>query len=191
MTTRWLETKSDDEVRDHGEGFWDDLRRDLHTGEFWADKIKQYKDEPSKRLALAFENLPIPGAFREAAVALRSIIRAKRKAKESYQDELKLLYRLAAINSFMLDYAPRLKEPGFNVMESVPGSRIQSLQYKYPDLGYRKLSLLNKTDWKWLIDSWGEPNDHTTLNQLYRSVWDEYETKLIEQRKESNQNFLV
>ena len=83
----------------------------------------------------------------------------------------------------MLDYAPRLKEPGFNVVESVPGLYLWTLPYTYSELGYRDLTLLNKTDVKWVVEAWGEPDCHTTLNALHRPVWEEYESRLIARRK--------
>ena len=160
------------------------MRTDLEQGEFWADRVKELKDKPDKRLALALKNLPLPAAFRESAVALRAQIRAKRKRNTAIDEDLALLYWLAAARSLMVDFAPRLQEPGFNVMEAIPGNRICSLDISYSTLGYRELSLLNRTDVKWLVNAWGEPNAHTTLHAMYRELWDEYETRLIAQRKE-------
>ena len=189
MAENWTNTQNDDEARARVGEFWGQMRADIDAGQFWADRIKNYKDDPAKRLALALENLPLPAAFREAAVAVRTLIRAKRKAKAPFDEELALLYWLAALRSFMLDYAPRLREPGFNVVEAIPGQRLRSLRYKYSELGYRDLSLLNKTDVKWLTAAWGEPANHSTLNALCKEVWDEYETKLIEQRGRARQEF--
>lgn len=188
MAKDWTNTQNDDEARAGVGEFWAGMRADLDAGQFWADRIKDYRGDPAKRLALALENLPLPAAFREAAVAVRALIRAKRKADEAFDDELTLLYWLAALRSFMLDYAPRLREPGFNVIEAIPRQRLHSLRYKYSDLGYRDLSLLNKTDVKWLTAAWGEPASHSTLNALCKDVWDEYETKLIEERRRAHQD---
>lgn len=187
MTADWTNTQDDDEARQRVGEFWTGLRADLDAGQFWADRIKDYRAEPAKRLALALKNLPLPAAFSEAAVAVRALIRAKRKVSEPYDEELSLLYWLAALRSFMVDYAPRLREPGFNVVEAIPGQRLRSLRYKYSQLGYRELSLLNKTDVKWLTAAWGEPSSHSTLHSLCKDLWDEYETKLIAQRKSADQ----
>jgi hypothetical protein len=165
------------------------MRADLDAGEFWADRIKDYRGDPAERLALALKNLPLPAAFREAAIAVRALIRTKRKADEPFDEELTLLYWLAALRSFMVDYAPRLREPGYNVIETIPGQHLRSLRYKYSQLGYIELSLLNKTDIKWITAAWGEPDSHSTLHVLCKGLWDEYETKLIEQRKRADQVF--
>lgn len=186
MAKNWINTIRDDDARKRIGEYWNLMRSDQHEGKFWADQIKEYKEEPEKRLSLALNNLPLPAAFREAAIAIRAIIRSKRKVNEDFEDELTLLYWLAAIRSFMLDYAPRLEEPGYNVIESIPAKRMRSLNYDYSELGYNKLSLLNKTDVKWLTKAWGEPTTHRTLNDIHRELWDEYETRLISKRKQEN-----
>jgi len=189
MSERWLDSQSDDQAAARTDSFWSAMREDIDTGAFWADRIKQYRDEPGKRLRTAMDNLPLPGAFREAAVALRAMIRAKRKAKKSYEEELGLLYWLAAVESFMLPYADKLKEPGFNVVQSIPGKRLRALPVDYQQVGYEKLGLL-KTDVKWIIAAWGEPQQHQTLNEVHRALWDEYEAKLIQKRQEENGKFM-
>ena len=78
----WINTETDEQANSSSVKFWDGLRNDLNNEVFWADKIKEFRGEPVKRLAMALENLPLPAAFREAAIALRALIRAKRKAKE-------------------------------------------------------------------------------------------------------------
>jgi len=186
MPKNWINIIGDDDVHKRIREYWDEMRSDLREDKFWADQIKEYKDEPEKRLSLALNNLPLPAAFREAAIAIRKIIRAKRKANEKFEEELTLLYWLAAIRSFMLEFAPRLEEPGFNVIESIPAQRLISLQYNYSQLGYEKLTLLNKTDVKWLTEAWGEPSSHKTLNDIHRELWDEFETKLINKRKKED-----
>lgn len=174
---RWLET-TEDNNRLTSVSFWERLKLDVESGEFWADKIKDLYSEPVERLALAMENLPLPGAFKEAAIATRTLIRQKRKARDKYLEELELLYWLAAIDSFSIPYSKHLKQPGFNVMQSVPGEVIQGMDVRYSKLGYEKLNLLNKTDIKWLVESWGEPKSHATMHKLYKSVWQKYEKEL-------------
>lgn len=181
--SRWLDTKTDGEAFSRLSSFWDALSSDLDAGEFWADRIKRYKDDPQKRLREALNNLPLPAAFRKAAVALRGLIKAKRKNKESYEEELFFLYWLAAIDSFPIPYSEKLREPGFNVFESIPGERVRKLPFTYDELGYKQLQLLNKTDRKWMVEHWEEPSAHTTLHELHKAVWAKYENKLVEKRR--------
>ncbi len=180
----WLETHADTKVTVRVRTFWKSLEKVSEADDFWTDRLKQFSEEPQKRLRIALDNLPLPAAFKEAVLALRSMIRTKRKKKEDYAEELDVLYWLAVVRSFMLEYAPRLRQPGFNVFESIPAERIQTLPFSYQEMGYAKLALLNKTDCKWLAEAWGEPRTHMTLHALHQPVWDEYETKLVEKRSE-------
>lgn len=190
MQRRWIDVDSDGEATAKAVEFWSSMRSDLVSGEFWTDRISKCRGEPAKALKIAIGQLPLPAAFRTAAVSLRALIRARRKSRESFENELVLLYWLAAIRSFILEYAPRLKEPGFNIVERIPGRNLCSLPFSYSELGYRELSLLNKTDVKWLTEAWGEPVSHSTLNALYRNVWEAYESMLISRRIEERQNMI-
>lgn len=152
MATRWIDTTSDEDSAFHSIDFWKGLNNNLDAGEFWADRIKRYRGDPAKRLNEAMNNLPLPAAFREAAIATRALITEKRKTGQDYDEELTLLYWLAAIRSFMIEYAPKLKQPGYNVMVSIPAKRIKSLPFSYKSLGYADLELLSKTDCKWIVE---------------------------------------
>jgi len=74
-------------------------------------------------------------------------------------------------------------------MESVPGKTVTSLPFTYDQLGYRKLRLVNKTDIKWMIEAWGEPKEHTTLNAMHKATWDHYEDILIQKKISDNLQF--
>lgn len=136
------------------------------------------------------ENLPVTGAFTEAAVAVRALIRDQRKKGQDGGSWLQLLYWLAAVASFSIPYSTVLQEPGFNVMETIPGEVIHGLRFSYRELGHKHLSLLNKTDIKWLEKAWGEPTSHSTLHELHKDVWGEYETRLYLQREAERAQFI-
>ena len=94
MSQLWHKTASEDESRAFSECFWQKHRADIESGQFWAERINTLKHLPIERLKLALENLPLPAAFRKAAVATRAIIRAKRKVDEQYDQELAQNVRL-------------------------------------------------------------------------------------------------
>ena len=190
MIPSWHDTKNDEEAKSFSSDFWSKHREELKSGEFWFDRIKKLQGEPVKRLKLAIDNLPLPAAFREAAVAVRALIREKKTSKTNYDDELALLYWLAAINSFSIPYSTVLQEPGYNVIELIPGRELKALPFTYDELGYDKLELLIKTDIKWLVELWGEPTKHTTMHELHIDVWQQYESKLKAERKEHDEMFL-
>lgn len=190
MTISWLETASEKESKTFSDAFWQRHKDALASGMFWADKITALRTEPQRQLQLAIENLPLPGAFREAALAVRSLIRAKKSAKAEYRDELTLLYWLAAINSFSVPYSKVLNEPGYNVMQAVPGQAIKKLRFTYRELGHEHLELLNKTDVKWIEEAWGVPATHTTLHQMHIGLWQEFEEKLRMNREAKRTEFV-
>lgn len=98
---------------------WERLRTSIAEDKFWAFQARASADEPDTRLRIAVENLPLPGAFREAAVALRRIISHKRKSGAPYDEELQFLYSLAATSSFASEtaYIEELAEPSWNAIE--------------------------------------------------------------------------
>jgi len=178
MKNLWHNTKNDTDTETFASDFWLLHHKELREGKFWTERIKKLRGEPFKRLLLAIENLPLPRAFREAAIALRSLIKEKIKLKQCYEEELALLYWLAAINSFSIPYSEVLQIPGYNVIESVPGEKLKELPFTYKELGYEDLQLLNKTDIKLLIEAWGHPDKHSTLHKIHNDLWCEYENKL-------------
>jgi hypothetical protein len=180
---KWLDTSSINQTQINSAEFWENLQTDINEGSFWADRIKKLHNEPIQRLQLALQNLPLPAGFREAAIAIRTLVRLKLSKNFEFTDEIALLYWLAAVESFGIPYSEFLRQPGFNVLESVPGNVIKSLPFSYQKLGYKHLGLLNKTDIKWCIACWGEPNQHTTLNALHSELWQKYERELPEKQR--------
>ena len=180
----WLVSSSDKEAVTGAKARLGDLRDDICNGTFWYDRIKLIREFPNERLNLAMENFPLPAAFNEASIALRAMIREKKKSNDDIVEEIKLLYWIAAIQSLGVPYSKRLKEPGFNILESIPGSVIKGLPVAYQKLGYQHLELLNKTDVKWIVSAWGEPKKHSTMNRIHSMLWKEYEDKLIDKRKQ-------
>lgn len=171
----WLSSMRTDDSGSRSEQFWNDIRRDAQAGEFWADQARRAKDDSQKRLHIALKVLPLPAAFREAAIAVRAMIREAKKEKRSTGRQLELLYWLAAVASFSVPYAERSRQPGFNVMEVGSGGEIAALPFTYDSLGYEKLDLLTATDKQAIAAAWGEPGSHSTLNELHRDVWERYE----------------
>ena len=108
---RWLDSTADIEAQERIPRFWKELSAGAHEGEFWADQIKNLRSDPEKRHRMALENLPLPGAWKEAVVALRALIRERRKAKEPFEQYLVWLYWLAAVRSFSNECSERSTWP--------------------------------------------------------------------------------
>jgi hypothetical protein len=189
----WIETRTPGEAKQLQERMWGIVKTETNAGiefrvrreglyendEFWADAIRKKKNDPHERLSIAMRHLPLPAAFSEAAISLRSIIRQKKKKKIEYEAELRLLFHLAAIWSFCAPYSERLQQPGYNILARVPFSEFGGMSLTWETLGYENLQLLNTTDRNLMVEAWGEPKTHTTAHEKYLSIWKQYEEMLF------------
>ena len=153
----------------------------------WWDAAKAASNDPTRRLEIATSSFPLPGAFRSAAVALRALIRERKRAEQPHLEELTALYECLVLDSFSMDYSEALQEPGYNVLTSIPGAVVRGLEWTYEEIGFENLRLANKTDGKMLVDAWGVPNQHSTLLARHRPLWDRYESALRERRDAERQ----
>jgi hypothetical protein len=179
---RWLDT-SDRDTEKSADAFWKRKAAEINSEQFWADAIRHLRAQPCRRLDLALDNLPLPHAFEEAAAAQFDIISQKKAANIHCRRDLTFLYWLAAVRSFLVPYAAKLQEPGFNVVESIPCSVLKAIPLPWHELGYEQLQLINEISAQWLIEQWGKPKAHTTLFALRNDLWIEYEDRLIASRK--------
>lgn len=192
----WIDTITDADARKRSEQTWGLVVTEhdggasgvvrgpeKENGEFWGDAIKELKDDPAGRLAMAIRHLPLPGAFREMAVARRALIRQLTKEDQPVEDELRQLHYWAALSSWSTPYSEVLCEPGFNVLESTPYAKLAVLDFSYKVIGCDELLGLNKTDRKMMREAWEESEVHTTAHTLYKSLWQEQEQKLAAVRK--------
>ena len=181
----WLETKTEAEAIARSERLWTPVGRDTadggfvatcpgpepESGHFWGDAIKELVDDPQGRLDIARRQLPLPGAFRQMALALRALIRDARKQGANFDALLKELHHFAAVSSWTLPYNEIAREPGFNVIERTPYAKLAALDLSWDAVGGDELPLLNKTDRTLMRQVWGEPQRHTTANALYHGLW--------------------
>jgi hypothetical protein len=113
----WIETRTPEETKQLFERMWGlELREKSggvetyrvrgeglsENGEFWGDAIRRLKDNAQERLNMAKRHLPLPGAFWQAAIALRDIIRQARKQKTDYLPALEELSGLRQLTAFVL-----------------------------------------------------------------------------------------
>lgn len=140
--------------------------------EFWADAIKRVRDDPQQRLAMAKRHLPLPAAFREAAIALRAIIKERRNAGSDFDPQLRELHHLAAIGSLA----------GYDPLDITPFAKIKRLDLKPETLGWNALTLLGVTDRKLMRETWGEPQQHVSAKELYPEIEKSADAKLKRHR---------
>jgi hypothetical protein len=171
----WLETRTQADAEKRRAAMWGTVLSETPEGglagrvngeglyegdQFWADAIRDTYDDPARRLAMAKRHLPLPAAFREAATALRAIIRAKRKARAAFDAELTELHRLAAIASL----AP------YDPLDITPFAEIQRLDLTPSCIGWDELPLLNTTDRQWMAETWPAPTRHVTGESMFPNI---------------------
>jgi hypothetical protein len=140
--------------------------------EFWADTVKRLKraGKNEEIVAVARQNLPLPGTFSEMAVALRKQIRARRKSKERYNDLLRQLYHAAVWENFFGEInALCLRNQGASC--KVVSQFIPRIKCDYNLIGYEHLDILGVNDVKWLVDAWGEPRSHGTARKINQELY--------------------
>lgn len=125
-----------------------------------ADRAVELKDRPDERYEYSIQYLPLPAAFRHAAIALRTKIRERKREGEPFEDALEDLYDLACVRSAFVD-----EGLGIPTNHALPPSVWQDLEFSYDRIGRTELSLLKKRDRKRMWEAWGESNQHTTVRE--------------------------
>ncbi|MGO7758364.1 hypothetical protein ACC859_14475 [Rhizobium ruizarguesonis] len=154
----WVDTTTNEEARALDRAIWDFSTREEpdgaiitqapgpapENGQFWSHALDRIKDDPDQRYAMARRHLPLPAAWREMAIALRTKIRTARKEKVEYGDLLRELHHLAAMASYA----------GYGIIQRVPYTRVAALDLSYDRVGFDELRLLGATDGKWMRELW-------------------------------------
>lgn len=122
------------------------------------------------RLEHALSCLPVPHAFYVT-------VRLFRKIKKEKLLKDKEMYRLAVIYSFINEpYSKIASCPSYNVL-LLAYKKISKMTFDYNVFGYKKLTLLNKSDIKELVSFYGEPRQHSSLNEVENELYKYYELK--------------
>ncbi len=169
-------------------------RRDHLTAKDVDPNIKVFKpvktskksslDDIKIRLQNANKSFPLPAGYKDACICMRMIIRNKKKEEQSYESELKQLYRFACEYNFFdsRPYLEDVQEPSYNLNEVIKKSEFSALKMPYREIGYNHIPQLNKTDIKWLVAEYGEPENHTTVSEYHKDFHEKAEALLKEKR---------
>lgn len=122
-------------------------------------------------LQLCESALPQMGAFRQSCVVLRAQIRELKKKRQSHSHALEQLYQLAAQADFFHGKTPNTKALAPSAVKQIDYAAWKALSSPYAVLGYKHVSLLTKTDAKWLVQEWGEPESHGYMRELHLAQW--------------------
>ena len=122
-------------------------------------------------LQLCESALPQMGAFRQSCVVLRAQIRELKKKRQSHSHALEQLYQLAAQADFFHGKTPNTEALPPSAVKQIDYTVWKTLSSPYAVLGYKHVSLLTKTDAKWLVQEWGEPESHGYMRELHLAQW--------------------
>lgn len=106
------------------------------------------------------------------AISLRGLIRPRVKAKEPHEELLRGLFGACLMRDFVGSLATDdLTLPDAPEMaEFVHIDELRTVQCDFPTVGYRHLGSLGKTDIKWLVNAFGEPTEHKTIEEVFQLV---------------------
>ena len=122
--------------------------------------------------------LPQMGAFRQSCVVLRAQIRELKKMHQPYTSALEQLYQLAALAAFFHGKTPNTKTIPPSALKQIDYQQWRTLRSPYSVLGFEHISLLTKTDAKWLVQEWGEPEHHSFMRELHLAQWNNLRNSL-------------
>ncbi|MEM1451854.1 MAG: VRR-NUC domain-containing protein [Planctomycetota bacterium] len=132
------------------------------------DDLDSLSEVSRDRLASALTGSNVPAVYRSASVALRAMIREKRKAKEDWTTELAFLYAVQAEAEFLWDVPYRADDDyGMSTFEKIDREVLDRIEYPYSEIGYERIEGLGKTDRKWLVEAWGEPAQHRAPSEFH------------------------
>jgi len=152
----------------------------------WAEKARRLKNAECSQDVIreSGKSAPFPAAFREIAIAIRQDIRARRKENIDPRDLLLRLYRWAVIRDFFnrVEWSKIVDE---RILRSTARPFIKAIKAPYKRIGYANLvirmtdkhgahsfvPILKKTDVKWLVEAFGEPDAHSTAQDANPELW--------------------
>ena len=105
----------------------------------------------------------------DIAKFFRAQVRELKKAKQDYGSQLQALYGAAAMGA-LVEGMKFCEMPGYYgtpVFSYLSLDDLAGLELDYQRLGYQKMPALGKTDIKWLVERFGEPAGHCTLDEVY------------------------
>lgn len=132
-----------------------------------------------------------PNSVAGLAKELRSIIREHRKANQPHDDLLRALYGVGVAADLAQSIAFEGVRPHY-MARFVDLTELQSVKLDYPAMGYQLIESLSKTDVKWLVEAFGEPAEHQSVEALWptvrRNAISRYCWKELRSRNDSNKS---
>ena len=155
------------------EGDYPPLEMDLEGFPKWFYPLIPKEDFGYNEFkTLAARTNPNCGSIKRLAVAVRKVIRAKKKAVENYDSAINFLYRLAVLYEILdqLYFSIDDRSHKTRLHSFLAVSDLEDISIDYDKIGYDKLSLLNKTDRSIIRAKWGSPREHHGPLEMFPAV---------------------
>ena len=144
------------------------------------------------KIIIGNEQIPeLPGGFKTLCIGLRAVIKSQKSKGVDYKQTLNQLYRTACIYDFYYGQ-PYIEEaglPSWHLGNAINKKTFDSKRIPYNDIGYSKLSMLNGTDVKWILDQFGEPIKHSTAREYFSDLYKNAISKVVAKKKKKDEKY--
>ncbi len=140
----------------------------------WRQRCQALRDQGRYQEAVSTcrQAWPQWQSFEHAARVMRAAIRNPDTDSATRQQWLHALFRLAAQASFLHDRVEGLPDPIPRLLaQQFDAQELDALDMPWPEIGYRELRLLTKSDRKQLAQLLGEPAAHQSARIFHRKRW--------------------
>jgi DNA polymerase-3 subunit epsilon len=103
------------------------------------------------------------------AKELRALIRERRKAKEPHEALLRALYGACVAADLSAAIAFEGTQP-HAMARYVSMAELEGVTLDFGAMGYQCIDALGKTDAKWLVEAFGEPQEHQSFDALWPHI---------------------
>lgn len=140
----------------------------------WRQLCQTLRDQGRYQEAMAVcrQAWPQWQSFEHAARVMRAAIRNPETDAAARQLWLLTLFKLAAQASFLHDKVDGLPDPTPRLLvQRFDPPQLDTLDMPWPEIGYRELRLLTKSDRKQLVQLLGEPETHQSARIFHHKQW--------------------
>jgi hypothetical protein len=144
----------------------------------WLDDVTELKTRGELNAALTRcqQEFPLWGAYNQACIIIRSLIRRGQAGSEEEIKLLKELYDLAATAELLHDKSEAEEALSLGQIKQMDLRRLESLEHPYEHIGYAYLRLIRKSDIKLMQTRWGRPREHQLPRQYHEKLWQQITT---------------
>lgn len=139
----------------------------------WLERIMSARKEgnPERALLLAEAAYPRWGAYTQACLILRQMLREQSKGNALSESALHKLYQAAAMAEFLHEKGAARKPTQQELLTVY--KELAALRFSYKGIGYDRLRLIRKADIKLFNRLWGLPEQHRLPRQAHQEKWSE------------------